>query len=242
MACTTAALTGCFDAHGTRVDAGGEDAPEIPGDGLIVPDAAPSCRTATPREVRLPRVLYEDQSLGVTMIAEGAGCGCRASIAHDRAASTLAFELCDCCELCECVDLGYEVSSLEPAGAIGDRTIDTPLGPRPLHVASRDDVGFALEPTGLRAIPVSDAISTFGVELRWVVVETTVSVCCVEPLVAIDEEVDAAGVLHLEPRQLAQDDCPCVGEPQTLELWWPVRAGAGLVVQAGAHQITIGPF
>jgi hypothetical protein len=176
------------------------------------------------------------------MFAEGAGCGCRARIANDRAADSLAMELCECCELCECVDLGYEVSSLEPAGAVGDRLIDTAIGPRPLHVASREDASFALEPTALRAIPASDAISTFGVELRWVVVETTVSVCCVEPLVAIDEEVDAAGVLHLEPRQLAQDDCPCVGEPQTLELWWPVRAGAGLVVQAGAHQITIGPF
>lgn len=254
LACSLVAVSaaGCFDTHGMDEDAGrpsGLEAGPLPldaplpfFDGWPDPDAAYTCRAIAPTEVRTPRVLYEDQSLGVTMFAEGAGCGCRARIANDRAADSLAMELCECCEGCECVDLGYEVSSLEPAGAVGDRLIDTAIGPRPLHVASREDASFELEPTGLRAIPASDAISTFGVELRWLVVETTVSVCCVEPLVAIDEELDVAGVLHLRPRQLAQDDCACVGEPQTLEVWWPVQAGAGLVVQAGAHQITVGPF
>ncbi|MBX7194719.1 MAG: hypothetical protein K1X94_21870 [Sandaracinaceae bacterium] len=224
---------GCFSVHHDD-DAG------VLVDGLTPPDAPALCHTLTPTEVRTPRVLLDDQRLAVTTFAAGAGCGCSPRVQLTGSArTTVVLEACDCCEECECVDPGYEASTRDGGPlSVGTHVIDTALGPRALLVTTREQ-SVEVPAEGLSLAPVSDAVLVGGLELRWLSVQTTVSVCCVEPLVALDAAYDSEGVLVLTPRQVLQEDCACLGEPTNVTAWWPLEVGSGVVVRAGAREIVI---
>jgi hypothetical protein len=247
--------SGCFDTHGSGdagrplydvgvtwdaplPDASGPDA-SGPDAALPVPDAARTCRPASVTSVRATRVLYDDQPLVLTVrAAADGGCGCDPVLAPITPSSaSITASLCECCDACDCIDPGYEISQAGASWPVGEHTIATPTGEAlPLLVTTRDRT-FPLTPTGLRAELPSDAVRTAGPEVRWVAVGATVSVCCVEPVVAVDEGVGPAGEIVLSLESAWQEDCACVGEPMPIEVWWPLVS-----LPSGEHVVRAGDF
>lgn len=238
--------SGCFDTHRSDTD-GGPPRYDVlvtwdvalPDAAEPLPDAARMCRPAMIREVRATRVLYEDQPFVVTVQAPpDGGCSCDPELAPLTPASpTIAASLCDCCDTCDCIDPGYEISAVGSTWPLGEHVIATRGGPEQRLLVTSRDRTFPLEPTGLRALTPSDAVRTAGPEVRWVAIGATVSVCCVEPVVAVDEGVGPSGEIVLSLESAWQEDCACVGEPMPIEVWWPLVS-----LPSGEHVVRAGDF
>jgi hypothetical protein len=200
------------------------------------------CRTATISTLRMPRVLYDDQPLVVTVRAPSdGGCGCEPSLgALDPGDARIAPVLCDCCDMCDCIDPGYEVSAVGPRWPVGAHTLAAGAEPRPLLVTTRDRTR-PLEPTGLRVEVPSDAVRSAGPTVHWAVISTSITVCCAEPVAAVDEGIGPAGELVLTLGNAVQEDCACVGDPHPLEVWWPLvdLPSGERVVRAGSFETTV---
>lgn len=227
-------LPGCFGTHDTGDAGGGVDAG---------PDAAPRCRSATISELRATRVLLEDQPLVVTVRAPSdGGCGCEptlGSLAPPMA--SIAPLLCWCCDVCDCIDPGYEISEVGATWPPGEHELVTSTGEsRRLLVTTRDRT-FPIEPTALRIEPPDITRRRSGHLVHWVQLTTVISVCCVEPVVAVDEGIGPAGEIVLTLRNAVQEDCACVGDPVELDVWWPLvdLPSGEHVVRAGTLETTV---
>jgi hypothetical protein len=204
------------------------------------------CYPGSADEVYLPRVLFTDQPVSTTLTASsGGGCSCvpSASFAGPDGGEALSIgmELCNCCEVCDCIDAGYQASSVREALPPGHYSVDTPAGPRQLSVFDLSSGECnPIEPTGLRIVTPRDDLSTSGPRLTWAVVSGSIDVCCAEPVAGVRELAVGAVGTHLELRSCVTYDCACVGTPHPFETWHSLgELGSGThMVFAGEHSAT----
>lgn len=248
------AVGGCFGSHGS--DGPGSDAGPAPADGGGAVDAgpvpvdagpspvdagpAPTCHGEAVSEAIVPRTLLPDQPLTMTLRStEVGGCSCRPRIAETGPLS-YGMEACDCCDLCACIDFGYEVGRVGSTLPVGDHDVVVGDEPRTVSVRDRSSCREAT-PLSLRIEPPRTDLISGGERIYWAVIETEESVCCVPPLVAVDQlEVGAAGT-HLQALSCSDPDpCDCVGVPTRVESWYPLGSlgPGGYTVHAGDFEET----
>jgi len=184
---------------------------------------AGACRPLPTTDVRMPRAIFSDQELPISLISRlGDGCGCtpRQMGTVGDPAATLGMELCDCCDACACVDGGYEASVVHRAPPLGTQTVNIDgLMPSYVSVMERSACRGDMRPTAVRVeLPTGSVHS--GPRLTWLVVTGEETVCCVEPFYVVESrrtgdffEVD----LNYCPPEL---DCDCVPPgPTSFEAW-----------------------
>lgn len=184
------------------------------------PPPPPLCEPFRASEVRGPTFLYPEQPLGVTVRSlDAAGhCGCRPALRETGVGSVLGFELCDCCQDCDCIDLGYEVGWMSDPRPVGAHRFD--LGGvehrvefvRPEQCAPRTAEGLAI-------VGPDPDLSQGGRALWWAYVRGTEVLCCAEPAPAIRGERGPDGAFDLELASCVMADCACAGSPVGYGAW-----------------------
>jgi hypothetical protein len=200
------------------------------------------CSGFVASETRVPRVVFPGQPLSATLTMDAAGgCGCTPSASLTVDASTVAVDarLCGCCELCDCIDSGYQASVVVDAPPLGDYTLEDGTG----QIAVRDPTTCrALEPTSLELVGPRDDLSVAGPRLWWAAVSGEQSVCCVEPIAGVREAAVGAAGIHLELLGCVREDCACVPPgPTPFTTWYALGELPSGVhsVRAGDHEATV---
>jgi len=184
---------------------------------------ATSCGPHPTTELRMPRAIFPDQELPLSLIARDvSGCGCTPRIRGTLGdpAARLSMEVCDCCEDCRCIDPGYEASEVRSAPPPGEHLVSVDgLMPRYVSVRERDTCRAGATPTGLRIERPTDLIHS-GPAMTWAVLTGEASVCCVEPMYAVESR-RSAGVFELTIHDCTPEvDCACVPPgPTSFEAW-----------------------
>jgi hypothetical protein len=181
-------------------------------------------------ELRMPAVLLAGDPLPMSFLAGGRGCGCGYRVERTGALSYAA-ERCDCCEVCECVDDGYETAIEEPPLELGGHTVVAGGISRRVSVFERSSCRDASFVSDLRIEPPRyDSAGNY-----WAVVGGVEGVCCVDPTPTIQPtRVGASGVIALEALFCADADCACVPKPQSYEAWHNLGP-----LEPGSYQVRI---
>ena len=202
-----------------------------------------TCRPATGVEARFSRYLFDDQPFAATVSARSlGGCGCAPALASAVPTSVdlASVTLCDCCDVCDCIDGGYEVSvDLGPL-PLGDHSVIIPHGAAMATVVERSSTHPIEPPASLRIVPPDPSVVSAGPPIWWVALTGTEVVCCVRPAPVVDRGVGPAGEIALSIASANNLDCECVGAPVAFEAWFPLlELGSGEhVVWAGALEVT----
>lgn len=179
------------------------------------------CRPAPSPDTRMPRVLLEGQPLSMTSTSvESSGCGCTPGIERSGPLSW-SMRLCDCCEVCLCVDPGYEASAVYEAPGLGEHAVSVPGGDRPLRVAELSETGVT-EPVALEIVGPSSDMVQGGPRLWWARVTGEELVCCVEPQLVARQIGRSGNHIELELRSyrpLVDCDCEPPG-PTRADAWF----------------------
>ena len=192
-----------------------------------------ACEEVAIDELRAPRTLLLGQRFVATAVSfASAGCGCEPRL-EPGAAGDLALMTCDCCDVCLCVDPGYEATHYGTVeGEVGDTV--RRVGDRALDVAVRDRASCEpMTPTGLRVVPPTEGLVGSALGTWWIVVEGQDDVaCCSEPLPAIDEVPTSVGFTY-ELLTCTEDPCTC--PPEAVEAWYPLGE-----LGPGTHTVRVG--
>ena len=198
----------------------------------------PTCRPGAADDARFSRYLYSDQSFAATVRATTfGGCGCqpRLSSATPASLDLASVSLCDCCDVCDCIDGGYEVSIDLGALPLGDHTVVIPHGVATTTVVARGTTRPIDPPTSLRIVPPDASVVSAGPPIWWAVVGGAETVCCVEPAPVVDRGIGPAGEIVLSVASANTTDCECVGAPVAFEAWFPL-----LDLTPGEHVVRAG--
>ena len=194
-----------------------------------------ACRPLPVDEVRAPEVLFPGQTFGLTAWAASAGCGCMPGLTPS--ASGFDAQLCDCCDMCDCVDQPYEVGHLgaPPAASpfeVGGVTVEVERR----ELASCREVEAALE-----VVPPRDDVRRGGPAIWWVRMrgESPYAECC-GALAGIERS--ASGREHRVALRDCTPACRCAGPPAQLDAWLPLgelEPGTHRVIAPGAEAIVV---
>ena len=181
----------------------------------------PACFAATIDEVRVPRVVFTDQELPMTLVTDSAGgCGCAPTMTTDGPLRH-GMEVCGCCLECDCIDFGYEGSVILPTPALGihELMIDGDTYDVSVHEPSSCRAHHA---DSVRVVGPEPTHDTTGPRLWWAAIATTESVCCAVPEIGVRQpRITSDGGIELEVLTCTlPDPCPCVPPgPTAIEVW-----------------------
>jgi hypothetical protein len=209
------------------VDSGGPDA---------VPP--PMCRPSGVTEVRVREVVTELELVTVTAIERGGGsCGCTPELVWDGALGH-SLELCGCCDACDCIDPGYEASTIFYGPAEGDYTITVAGTERALAVRPLSRCGATPPtPTAIRIVPPDPTLVLGGDRVWWAAITAEEWLCCAAPLPLVSPSVSLPErTIDLTLRSCVELDCECVPKaPTTFETWMPLG-----ILPPGSWTLTLG--
>lgn len=179
---------------------------------IEVPEPA-SCVLA-PGELLAPEHILMDQPYAVTITSEGGGgCGCTPRVIGADVLS-YALELCDCCEVCDCIDPGYQASHVRPPLPPGEHIVDGPDGPVAVTVHSPLECNEIVA-TAIRVYRPRLDLVQGSPSLTWVFVEGTEEICC-EPPVPVVARLDTTGPGIALSLQSCADETLCICSETTL--------------------------
>jgi hypothetical protein len=175
------------------------------------------CSPQPTEEVRMPRSIFVDQDLPMSLISRGSsGCGCTPRVGGDIGG--IEMEVCACCEDCRCIDPGYEAGDVRPALAPGEHVVNVGGMPRNLSVVGREACRPA-SPAGIRIEQPTDLIHG-GPALTWVVLEGRSTECCVDPAFTVESRRSFEWIELSAYDCTPLVDCDCVPiEPYPFEAW-----------------------
>ncbi len=207
-------------------------------------DVAPpsECSRHTPDSAIVPRVRFADQPFVASILSSSAGgCGCQPRASWPDPRGGIDFSLCSCCEMCDCIDPGYEVGVVSPQLPLGDHDIVIPHGVAPYTVVASADHCAPAESITALALRDAPAHVEGGARVDWLVVRGQSRRCCTEPLPAVREGVGPSGEIALSLHDCVTEDCECVGGLVDFEALHPlVDLPSGRHrVRAGGHTLDI---
>lgn len=235
------AVDAAADARSDRVSGDARVGDATVSDVVDVDDSTPvpgPCLPVDPSELIAPRVLFDDQVLGLTATERGATFACGAAPMLQGRPASLHWSLVACggCEMCNCRDPGYQASAEVAAMPVGEYSLSVGSLGRMLSVVARASC-FPLEmfpASGLRVEVVGPdpGLRRDGPRIWWAHVTGTESRCCNEPRVAatVTRIRPVNADIRLELFECAPDPCDCAGRPVPIEAW--VELG---ILSPGVH-------
>lgn len=170
-------------------------------------DAGGSCTEVPSDEIRIASALYCDQTLDVTLHqTAGPGCGCTVTAVEASGTLTGELSVCNCCDLCDCIDGVVEASVSHPPTPCAGMPIEQRVAGRSVWIVPPPTSAPAtLIPTITSAMVVAPR-STSGPALWWVHLQGTVQRCASSgTLVCVrDQRMPATGETQLD---LFASDC-----------------------------------
>lgn len=202
-----------------------------------------SCTMTEPTRAIAPSVLLTDQELTVTITAAaGGGCACTPELTESGGPFTRDYSLmaCDCCEVCGCIDFGYEASASFGSKPEGTHELTVAGATHILDVRQRDfcfgGTDF-VRTSSVSIISPSAGYTGGGERVHWARVSGTAERCCGSteaPKVALDDVRSSPERTQLEALLCDLPPCGC-GESA------PYEAYHALVDLApGEHTLLLG--
>lgn len=192
----------------------------------FVVGAPPECSPITADETRMPRVVYTDQLLAVTLTQRMStgGCGCEPRVSDGGGTLDFRMQICSCCRECDCIDPGYQASREVGPLPRGEYEVVIPHGVAQVLV----------RPPGSCIERVEESVEIFGPDpglriggpaLWWARITGTELLCCAAPLPAVEEGVGPMGEIVLGLASCVDADCDCdPPRPTPVEAWHSLGA------------------
>lgn len=198
--------------------------------------ALADCRSPTSStNFRAPLHLLEGQSYPTTLTSEpSASCACNPVVVG---ADTLGYslQLCGCCDLCDCIDPGYQASYVRDALPVGDHAVGIPHGESQVTVHPRAEC-YEIDPTGLTIEPPRTDLVQGGPALFWARITGEEWTCCAVPTPVVERLDTTDGSIALTLMSCVTIDCDCEPTgPTGTSTWFSLGE-----LRSGTHRIRLG--
>lgn len=230
--CVVTLSASCGRSHQTvnsdasQMDTGPGTDSGVPAD-TATPDAPSSdsgsadagvCVPITPTRILAPLAVTTAQSIEMTALVDDPGrCSCEPQLGNG-VESNFSLSVCNCCDLCECIDRGYEAGSeviAPPELEEGALTIFVEGASADVTVRADQEYGTAT-PTQLEIVETNGYRQT-GAHYTWLSVQGEFRLCCVEPVPIVVQESFSDGTFNLRLEDASLDPCDCIGELSAFE-------------------------